>query len=122
METLTNIGPDECRKRLTWGIGFLAFSLFYFAALVQFRLGQFWWLGLFLTAFIGVLGILQALEKTCVALAAGGYCIPGPGGRKTKILDGAQVRGLRRKGTRVLINAVVLGLLFVFLAKMVPRD
>ncbi|MFH0882003.1 MAG: hypothetical protein V2A56_03380 [bacterium] len=71
---IPNIGPLEIRKRKAVGFAVLALAVAALGAMVlggapvvtRLILAPFWWLG--------SLGLLQARQQTCVALAAQGVC------------------------------------------------
>ncbi len=96
---MPNIGPLEIRKRQAIGLGVLALSAAALGAMVlggapvatRLILAPFWWLG--------VLGILQAREKTCVALAAQGIRDMDNG--PEPIRDPNELQSIQRQARRV---------------------
>lgn len=65
----TNIGPQGQRRRFVMGVLMLALSLFLALVFISTGLGRPWRLLLFLPVFLGMLGLIQAREKTCVVWA-----------------------------------------------------
>jgi hypothetical protein len=61
---IPNIGPNERRRRLTWGALALGASVLLAAALVVGGADRRWRLIVFLPFWIGGLGVFQAEEKT----------------------------------------------------------
>jgi hypothetical protein len=112
-----NLGPREQRKRrllgivsLTIGVG-LAFVLVVLGAP---RLAR---LAIFFPIWLAGLGLFQARERTCIALAARGMCNMDDG--EQRIEDAATAAQLRTKARRInrraLITAFIITLVcFVF--------
>lgn len=63
-KTVTNIGTAECRKRQGIAVAAFALTVLIFVALRASAIEQSWYLLLFVPAWIAVLGLLQAREKT----------------------------------------------------------
>ncbi len=61
---IDNIGPQERRKRLLFGIQGLIFGVIVAVALIVFGVEWYWRLGLFLIFTSGLLGVFQARERT----------------------------------------------------------
>ena len=78
--TCINIGVAERRKRWIAGAVGFGLALLIFTLLSLSGVSRFWRLVLFLPAWLGALGLLQARAGTCVALAQ----------RGTRNLDGKE--------------------------------
>src|SRR5919206_577392 len=94
-----NIGPGEARKRRVMGVAALAAG-----ALLAFGLvvaGAPWWSRalVFFPVWLAALGLLQARERTCVALAARGVCNMDEG--EQPLEDERAARELRDKARRI---------------------
>jgi len=61
---VTNIGSAECRKRRKTAIAAIAFTVVLFVTLNLSSAAQSWYLLLFIPAWVAMLGLLQAREKT----------------------------------------------------------
>ena len=61
---IPNIGPNERRRRFTWGAMALGASVLLAAALAVGGADRRWRLVVFLPLWIAALGVLQAREKT----------------------------------------------------------
>ena len=61
---VVNLGPRQARKRLVFGVAFLASGLLGGAALRWFDLSAGWQLCLFIPYGLGLLGVLQARTRT----------------------------------------------------------
>ena len=59
-----NLGPRQARKRLLFGVGFLALGLLGKVAFSILGLSTGWRMTLFLPFWFGVLGVLQARTRT----------------------------------------------------------
>ena len=59
-----NIGPDERRKRLTFGVVLLGASLLAAAVLIHADVGRGWRILLVLPLWASALGFFQARERT----------------------------------------------------------
>jgi hypothetical protein len=115
---LANIGAREIRKRQTLGIvsamaaGLLGFLLIGYEAP--------WWtrLLLFLPLWLAGLGVFQAHERTCIALAARGACNMDRG--EEQIDSAAQRDALRRQAERVHRRAILTAVLVTAVALLWP--
>lgn len=98
--TLVNIGPEERRKRRVMGTSTLTLAL----ALAVAAVALGWSVGARLVLapllFAGFLGILQAREHTCVALASKGLCDLDTGPQRVE--DDARRRALKAKAWRLM--------------------
>src|SRR4051812_12964850 len=96
---LSNIGPREIRKRRILGVvalgagAALAFGLFAMGAPRLYRLT------IFFPIWIAALGLFQAREGTCIALAGKGVCNLDSG--EFEITDRALDKQLRQKAKQI---------------------
>ncbi|MDX6696004.1 MAG: hypothetical protein QOF02_3607 [Blastocatellia bacterium] len=107
-----NLGPREQRKRRLMGIVALTVGVGAAFVLVVYGAPRLLRLVIFLPLWIAGLGLLQAREKTCIALAARGTCNMDAG--EQPIEDEEQVAQLRATARRIhhraLITAVIITL------------
>jgi hypothetical protein len=103
-----NIGPAERRKRWVAGAVGFGLALLGFALLGLAEVARPWRLVLFIPAWIGALGVLQARTGTCVALAR----------RGTRNLDGkeepapeAELQPARAQARALHVQALVAALI-----------
>jgi hypothetical protein len=112
---IPNIGPLEIHKRKAVGFAVLAIAVAALGAMVlggapvvtRLILAPFWWLG--------SLGLLQAWQKTCVALAAQGVCNMDNG--PEQIQDPGTFAAIQRQARKIhrwsLIAAAVMTVLSI---------
>jgi len=108
-----NIGPRERRRRLVMGIIMLVISVILLFVMLGLNFNRFWRLVLFIPFVMAALGIFQFREKTCVALAAQGWCNFDDGNVRVEDADRLQkIRGRARKVSfHALLTAVILTVL-----------
>lgn len=113
-----NIGPGETRKRRVMGIAALAAGAALAFGLVA--AGAPWWsrAAVFLPVWLAALGLLQARERTCVALAARGVCNMDSG--ELPIEDETAARELRDKARRINRRAMLVAALVTLVALAFP--
>ncbi|MFL6282178.1 MAG: hypothetical protein ACJ74Q_03315 [Pyrinomonadaceae bacterium] len=113
-----NIGPRERRKRRVMGIAALAAGAGLAFALVA--SGVPWWTRafVFFPVWLAALGLLQAREQTCVALAARGVCNMDDG--EVSIEDESAARELRDKARRINRRAILVAALVTLVALAFP--
>jgi hypothetical protein len=113
-----NIGPGERRKRRVMGIAALAAGAGVAFALVA--SGAPWWSRavVFFPVWLAALGLLQARERTCVALAARGVCNMDDGERPVE--DETAARELRDKARRINSRAMLLAAIVTLVALAFP--
>jgi len=113
-----NIGPGETRKRRVMGIAALAAGALTAFALVV--VGAPWWsrVVVFFPVWLAALGLLQARERTCVALAGRGVCNMDEGERP--IEDETAARGLRDKARRINRRALLVAAMVTLVALAFP--
>ena len=113
-----NIGPRERRKRRVMGVAALgAGAALAFVLVVS---GAPWWsrVVVFFPVWLAALGLLQAREQTCVALAARGACNMDAG---EKPLDDATAdRQLRDKSRRIVRRAYIIAAIVTLVALAFP--
>lgn len=114
--TVANIGPRERRRRRVMGAWTLALATV--LAVLSTALGWGAAVRLLLAPlfFGGFLGVLQAREHTCVALASKGLCDLDVGPRP---IDPSQDRAVRSKARRVLMKSAVAALVATLVVVLV---
>lgn len=103
---VANIGPRERRKRRLLGIVSLTVAVGFAFVLVSLGAPRWSRLVVFFPLWLAGLGLLQAREKTCIALAARGVCNMDTG--EETITDGALAARLRDKATAVHRRALLV--------------
>ena len=113
-----NIGPDERRKRRLMGVAALAAGAALAFALVAF--GAPWWSRavVFFPVWIAALGLLQAREQTCVALAARGLRNMDDG--EVPVEDEGIARELREKARHINRRAMLVAAIVTLVALAFP--
>lgn len=113
-----NIGPRERRKRRL--LGFVALTVGVAAAFVLVIFGAPRWsrLVIFFPMWMAGLGLLQAREKTCIALAARGVCNLDAG--EERLTDANLAEELRGKARRINRRALVTAAATALLALAFP--
>ena len=114
-----NIGPSERRKRRLLGVVALTVGVGAAFVLVIFEAPRWSRALVFFPVWMAGLGLLQAREKTCIALAARGACNWDAG--ETQLDDGDLVEQLREKSRRINRRAVVTAAAITFLTLVFPR-
>lgn len=99
----TNIGPAGRRRRFGMGIVMLLVSVGLLFILVTNGSPRPWRGALFLPAFLGMFGLIQAKEKTCSVLAERGVRNLDEG--EKKIGNEAVARSLKNRGRMILIKS-----------------
>lgn len=120
MTEIRNIGPKGCKRRINQGCMILVFSAGYLAFLLVTGAGALLWVPLLITTFTGMVCLLQAVEKTCVLLAAQGIEMVNDSNAE-KVKDNLIAKKLRDKSTRLLVKAVMLTSLVLIFYFMVPK-
>ena len=120
MNEIRNIGPKGCKRRINIGSGILVFSAVYLGILLITKGSAIYWVPLLLSTFTGLVYLLQAVEKTCIILAANGVQM-NDDMKQEKIQDNEIARKLRNKSTRLLVKAVMLTLLLLVFYFLVPK-
>jgi len=112
-----NLGPKEIRKRLL--LGYFALITGLILAIISIWLNAsvyLRWL-LFIPFFVGYLGILQARQKTCVALGIKGHQNLDQGDEP--IVEKTLRQKLRRRSVWILIFAGILALCCIYITQVV---
>ena len=113
----TNIGPREVRKRRLMGIVALTAGVGLAFLSVIFQAPRWSRLLVFFPIWLAGLGLFQAREKICIALAARGVCNMDAG--EESIADRALAARLREKASAVhrralLVAAAITVVVLVF--------
>jgi len=106
---IPNIGRGQRRQRLLVGIAAFVVTVAAAVVLASGESPRLWRLGLFLPAFVAALGVMQAREQTCVALAARGVRNMDQG--EERVLDAGADAQIRRQSRQVLVRAVLAAVL-----------
>jgi hypothetical protein len=113
-----NIGPRERRKRRLLGVVALTVGVGAAFVLVIFEAPRWSRAVVFFPVWMAGLGLLQAREKTCIALAARGVCNMDAG--EEGIEDEALAERLRDKARRIHRRALVTAAAITVLALVFP--
>ena len=113
-----NIGPRERRKRRVMGVAALAAGAGLAFALVASDAPRWTRAAVFFPVWLAALGLLQAREQTCVALAARGVCNMDEGERAVEDEDTASE--LRDKARRINRRAILLAAIVTLVALAFP--
>jgi hypothetical protein len=112
-----NIGPAERRKRLVLGVAELALTLALLVFFIAADKPRALRLVLFVPWLFGAIGVFQALESTCVALAA----------RNQRNLDNgvepmpdAEREAIRQRARKVYFESVAAALLATLASLLLP--
>lgn len=121
MSEIRNIGPKGCQRRVKQSCAILGLSAVYLIFLLITKAGAFLWIPLLITTFTGMVYLLQAVEKTCIILAAQGIQMVDDQNRD-KVQDNEIARQLRNKSTRLLVKALILTSLLLIFYFLVPKS
>ncbi|HYO62529.1 MAG TPA: hypothetical protein VER08_02620 [Pyrinomonadaceae bacterium] len=113
-----NIGPRERRKRRLMGIVALAAGAGLAFVLVVFGAPRLMRLLLFVPFWLAGLGLFQAKEATCIALAGRDACNMDEG--EETISDPARREALRAKAQRIHRRAFILAVVATLVALVFP--
>jgi hypothetical protein len=114
-----NIGPLEQRKRRVLGVIALTVAVGIAFVLVIYDAPRWWRLVIFFPMWIAGLGLMQAREKTCIALAARGTCNMDKG--ETILVDADLSEQLRAKARRINRRSLITAAVITLLALVFPR-
>jgi hypothetical protein len=114
-----NIGPLEQRKRRVLGIVALTVGVAVAFVLVIYDAPRWSRLIIFFPIWIAGLGLLQAREKVCIALAARGTCNLDTG--EASIVDENLLEELRRTARRINRRSLITAAVITLLALVFPR-
>jgi hypothetical protein len=115
-----NLGPKEIRKRRL--LGYLALNVGFILAIIFIwqDVSDFVRVLVFIPFFVGYLGILQALQKTCVVLALKGQQNQDQG--DVPIVEDALRRKLWRRSIWILILSGILALICTYLTLAIHSE
>ena len=116
---VANIGPRGRRQRLRVGMIWLAIGSGAAGGLALLGVPRWMRLGLFAPFAFGAIGVFQAYEQTCVALAARGARNMDSG--QEQIDDSAATRQINRQARKVFAEALLGAALLTALALALPR-
>jgi len=114
---VANIGKAGRRQRLLIGLVGLGACVLASLWLVFEGASRGWRLALLLPWWISLLGVFQAKEQTCVALAARGLREVGSG--EPEAIPAGELEAVRRQARRVYVQSLVAALLLTA-ASLVP--
>jgi hypothetical protein len=117
-EETANIGPAERRKRRLLGIVALTVGVGVAFVLVVYGAPRWSRLIVFFPLWIAGLGLLQAKEKTCIALAARGVCNMDAG--EVSLEDETLIERLRDKARKINRRAIITAVLITLVAIIFP--
>ena len=113
-----NIGPRERRKRRLLGVVALTVGVSVAFVLVIMQAPRWSRLIIFFPIWIAGLGLMQAREKTCIALAAMGKCNLDEG--EESLDDADLIEQLRAKARRINHRALITAGAVTVLALLFP--
>ncbi|HMF57583.1 MAG TPA: hypothetical protein VK619_14670 [Pyrinomonadaceae bacterium] len=121
MESLLaiNIGPREQRKRSVMGFAALMAGVCLAFALVVMNAPRWSRVSLFFPIWIAALGLFQAREKTCIAMAARGMRNMDEG--EETVEDRDEAEGLRMNARRINMRAFVIAIVVTLVALAFPE-
>lgn len=111
-----NIGEGGKRRRAWLGSVLIAAGIAGALAMYLQSASQWWLVPLFLVFWSGAMGLLQAHEHTCVALAVLGVREGGQGLEKET--DSTTLRKVRRRSLAVVAESAALGALLTISAAL----
>ena len=117
-EGASNIGPRERRKRRVLGIVSLTVAVGVAFLLVAFDAPRWSRVVVFFPLWLAGLGLFQARERVCIALAARGACNMDAG--EESIADGALAKRLREKASAVHRRALLVAAAITFVVLAFP--
>jgi hypothetical protein len=113
-----NIGPRERRKRRLLGIVALTVGVALAFVLIVTDAPRWSRLVIFFPIWIAGLGLIQAREKTCIALAARGTCNMDTG--EVQLEDERLIEQLRDQARRIHRRALITAVAVTVLALVFP--
>jgi hypothetical protein len=117
--SVINIGPRESRKRRVMGIAGLAAGALLAFALVALDAPRLSRLFVFFPIWLAALGLFQAREKTCIALAARGTRNMDEG--EEAIEDDRLAAELRQVARRINRRALMTAMIVTLVALAFPE-
>jgi hypothetical protein len=115
---VSNLGPRERRKRFVLGIAALVAGAGLAFMLVAWDAPRWSRLLIFLPVWVAALGLFQARERTCIALAARGARNMDQG--EEAIDDAEQAAELRRVARRIHRRALLTAIIVTMVALAFP--
>jgi hypothetical protein len=116
---VANIGPRGRQQRLRFGMIWLAIGSGAASVLALVGVPRWLRLGLFGPFAFGAIGVFQAYEQTCVALAARGTRDLDSG--QEHVDDSAAMRQIKRQARKVFAEGILSAALLTALALALPR-
>lgn len=113
-----NIGPRGRARRLRFGLLALLFAGLLLAALWGLGLSRWWRLLLFMPLAIAGTGFFQALQRTCIALAASGQIDLDDGPRP--VTNPEDQRQFSAQGRTVQLQTLAFAVTLTALALLLP--
>jgi hypothetical protein len=113
-----NIGPVERRKRRLLGVVALTVGVGVAFVLVIMQAPRWSRLVIFFPIWIAGLGLMQAREKVCIALAASAKCNMDAG--EERLDDADLIEQLRNKARRINQRALITAGVITLLALIFP--
>jgi hypothetical protein len=117
-DCVPNIGPRQRRRRMTFGVFFLLAGAALAGVLLAQDASRSSRLLAFVPFWIGAIGIVQATEKTCVALVARGQKNMDQGSEE--VADLSALQQMRAQARRVHKKAFLLALFAAAAVAAVP--
>ncbi len=102
---IPNIGPRQRQRRMMVGLVLSAVTVALAAFLLVGEVPRVWRVLLFAPALMAALGVFQAREQTCVALAARGVRNMDAGDEP--VMDAAQTQRISEQSRRVYMKSVI---------------
>ena len=112
-----NIGPSERRKRLIFGLCELALTLGLLVYFIASDKPRAFRLFLFVPWLFGAVGVVQALESTCVALAARDQRNLDSG---VEAVPAAERDAIRRRARKVYVESIAAAAVITLATWLVP--
>lgn len=112
-----NLGPRGTRQRLLLGMMTLAVACACLIWIDQTGASRWWRIGAYPLLWLGVVGLLQARARTCIAFAARGSCDPDAGITE---LTPETADLLRERARSIVRTGTILALVLTVLAVAAP--
>lgn len=115
---IANISTAGRRQRLTFGIVQFMLAIIILVVLIALDVDRFWRLPLFFLFWAAAVGFFQWRDKTCVALSrAGSREVMG---QVEKIEDEGELAQVQRQARKLVVKALLVGILLTLLALAYP--
>lgn len=115
-----NLGPKQTRKRRLFGYLMLNVGLVLAVIFIWLNVNDILRMLVFIPFFLGYLGVLQAIQKTCVVLALKGMENQDQGNQA--LVEASTIRKLKVRSFWILIIATFLGLLCTYLTLAIHAE